>query len=194
MTRLLALLSLLASGCILPYAVPPARLDFGGAHVMHGGNVFHFAAGLHTASAGEIVPHSDRFDAGIGVVLNAQQGGLRDHGFYAGGDYFLRRREHTRIGLGARGEYLIDDGISGGGLYGRLTLEAFNAGNGGGSGQGNCSATSFAWRGAPGTALYAEAGGQMLPDGRTAFVSTAGLSIRLPAVAGLLFMVPGCGE
>lgn len=192
MTRLVALLSLLASGCILPYAVPPSRLDFGGAHVMHGGNVFHFAAGVHTASAGDIVPHSDRFDAGIGVVLNAQQGSLRDHGFYLEGDYFLRRREHTRIGLGMRGEYLMDDGAFGSGLYGRVTLEAFGRGGGGGTGEGNCGSTSFVWRGAPGTALYVEAGGQTLPDGNAAFVSTAGLSIRLPALAGLLFMVPGC--
>jgi hypothetical protein len=107
---------------------------------------------------------------------------------------FLLRREHTRMGLGLRGEYLIADGSGGGGLYGRFTLEAFGVGRGSGTGDGNCSATSFAWRGAPGTALYAEAGGQMLPGGQTAFVSTAGISVRLPGVAGLLFMVPGCGE
>ena len=62
-TRVLAILAaLIPVACVIPFAGPPARLDFGAAHAFRDDEptAFHFAIGLHTASLGpEVIPKSD---------------------------------------------------------------------------------------------------------------------------------------
>ena len=84
----------------------------------------------------------------------------------------------------------------GSGAYARVSSQFFAAGTGHGAGnsQGGdgCGNALLAWRGVPATGIYVESGAQALPDGRQAFVATAGVSLRLPALAGLLIFFPGC--
>ena len=71
---------------------------------------------------------------------------------------------------------------------------AGGTGNGAADSQGGdgCGTALLAWRGVPATGIDVESGGQALPDGREAFVATAGVSLRLPALAGPLIFFPGC--
>lgn len=196
---MLALLPTLSLGaCVLPYAVPPMRVDLGAAHAFRADEptAFHFAAGLHTASLGAAtIPKSDVFDIGVGFVLDHDEGGTRAKGMYGDGEWFLARRTHARLAAGIRGEALFSGPNTGSGAYVRLSGELFAAGSGVGQFQtdDNCSGV-FRWGGVPATGLYVEAGAQHLPDGREAFVTTAGLSLRLPALAGVLLVLPGCGK
>ena len=185
-----------AAGCVIPYAVPPMRMDLAGAHRITGEdrNAFHFTAGVHAASLGpRAISRADTFDVGVGYVVDKDAHGLRDQGLYGEASWFFFRREHVRMSAGARGEMLFSGDRTGTGLYARVSSEVFTVGSGSGvSDDDRCSSNAMAWYGVPGTALYAEAGAQHLPDGREAAVVTAGLSLRLPAVAGLLMIVPGC--
>jgi len=189
--------ALLAMGCVLPYAVPPSRVDVGGAHVLHGGegNVFHLAAGVHSAAMGPGVPRSDAVDVGVGYVLDAGQGGLRDQGAYGEASWFFLRSEHRRLSVGSRAELLRSGGETGGGLYARIGGEIFTTGGGAGASEADngCGTNFFRWRGVPGTGFYAEAGAQHLPDRRTSYVATAGLSIQLPGIIGFFLVMPDCG-
>jgi hypothetical protein len=197
--QVLAVLPALALGaCVLPYAVPPMRADFGAAHAFRADEptAFHFAAGLHTASLGpETIPKSDVFDVGAGFVVDHDADGTRAKGIYGDGAWFLARATHARVAAGVRGEALFSGARWGSGAYARLSAELFSAG--GGAGQfhtdDNCSGV-YRWRGVPATGLYVEAGAQHLADGREAFVTTAGVSLRVPALAGVLLVLPGCGK
>jgi hypothetical protein len=198
--RALAILSaLLPVACVIPFAGPPARLDFGAAHAFRDDEqtAFHFAIGLHTASLGpEVIPKSDLFDVGLGFTVDAEHGGTRAKGFYGSGEWFVLRRKFFRMGAGLRGEYLFTGPNWGSGAYARVSSEFFAAGTGNGAadsqGGDGCGTALLAWRGVPATGVYVESGAQALPDGRQAFVATAGVSLRLPALAGLLIFFPGC--
>jgi len=181
---LLCLPALLPSACFIPLVSPPSRMDFGAAHDFGADDLtaFHYAIGLHTGSLDpEAFPKSDVFDLGAGFVIDADANGARSKGFYGGVDWFPVRRTSVRLGTGIRGEALTKGPNWGSGAFARLSGELFMSGHGTGSG---CS--FMLWRGAVGTAIFVEAGGQHLADGRDAFVATAGLSLRLPAMVGLL--------
>jgi hypothetical protein len=186
---------LIASACVIPFAGPPARMDFGAAHAFRDDEPtgFHFAIGLHTASLGpETIPRSDLFDVGLGFTVDADHDGTRGKGFYGSGELFVLRRKYFRMGTGLRGEYLFTGANWGSGAYARVSGEFFATGTGSGDSHGNgCSDMVLAWRGVPATGVYVESGAQHLPDGREAFVATAGVSLRLPALAGILFRFPG---
>jgi hypothetical protein len=186
-------LALSASACAVPYAVPPMQADLGAARAFRADEptAFHLAAGVHSASLGPAtIPKSDVIDIGVGYVLDVRHG-VRDQGLYGEGAWFFVRREHVRLAAGVRGEALLAGPNVGSGLYARLSGELFTVGAGSGHDPGSlCGAGIFRWGGVPGTGVYLEAGGQHLPDGREAVVATAGLSIRLPAAAGVLLPVP----
>ncbi len=195
--RTLAILpALLPAACIIPFAGPPARMDFGAAHAFRDDEQtgFHFDIGLHTASLGpEVIPKSDLFDVGVGFTVDVDHDGTRGKGFYGSGEWFVLRQRYFRIGAGLRGEYLFAGPSTGSGAYARVTGEFYGIGSG--NGQGNASGgcgVLLAWRGVPAAGVYVESGGQHLPDGREAFVATAGLSFRLPAMAGIVILFPGC--
>ena len=185
-----------ASGCVVPYIVPPVRADLGGARIIHGGrgNVFHLSTGLHSANFVQAFPRSDVLDIGVGYVLDADAAGLRDQGVYGEGSWFVMRRPHARLSTGGRAEMLFKQGRTGGGLFGRVDAEVFTSGSGGGQAAStdSCDTNFFTWAGVPSTGLYVETGVQYLPDGRTSFVTTGGLTFRLPAVAGFVLLLPGC--
>ncbi len=193
------LLAAVVEGCVLPYALPPTRMDFGAAHAFRDDEptAFHFAAGLHTASLGPAtIPKSNVVDIGAGFVLDGDREGIRSHGVYGEGSWFFLRGAHARLGAGIRGEALFSGDRWGSGAYARLSGELFTVGSGVGQvdSSDGCGNSIFRWGGVPATGVYVEAGGQHLPDGREAAVATAGLLIRLPAVAGLWFIFPGCGN
>jgi hypothetical protein len=196
-TRALAIAaSLIPIACVIPFAGPPARLDFGAAHAFRDDEqtAFHFAIGLHSASLGpETIPRSDLFDVGLGFTVDADHDGTRGKGFYGSGEWFVVRRKYFRMGTGIRGEYLFTGPNWGSGAYARVSGEFFGSGTGSGDSHADgCTDMLLAWRGVPATGVYVESGAQHLPDGREAFVATAGVSLRLPALAGVLFMFPGC--
>jgi hypothetical protein len=187
------LASFAASGCVLPFAVPPLTTDLGGARIIQGGtgNVFHLSTGLHSASF-EAIPRSDVLDIGVGYALDADGTGLRDQGVYGEGAWFVMRRPHARIAPGGRGELLFSKGRTGGGLFARVSAEIFTSVDGDGQSNDPCGTAFYHWAGIPSTGLYAEAGVQYLPEGRTSFVTTGGLTFRLPAIAGFALLLPGC--
>jgi hypothetical protein len=195
--RALAILpALISVGCIIPFAGPPARMDFGAAHAFRDDEQtgFHFDIGLHTASLGpETIPKSDLFDVGLGFTVDVDRDGTRGKGFYGSSEWFVLRRRWFRMGAGFRGEYLFAGPNWGSGAYARVSGEFYGMGSG--TGQGNSSpgcGALVAWRGVPAAGFYVESGAQHLPDGREAFLATAGLSFRLPAMAGVLILLPGC--
>jgi hypothetical protein len=190
-----------ASGCALPYALPPAQVDIGADRAFRADEptAFHLAAGVHAASLGPAtIPRSDAVDIGVGYVLDRDHQRVRDQGVYGEAAWFFVRRPHVRLAAGVRGEALFSGAGYGSGAYARLAGELFAQGSGAGevdsSKGGGCNGGSFRWGGVPATGLYVEAGGQHLPDGREAVVATAGLTVRIPAVAGILLLLPGCGN
>ena len=135
--RVLAILAaLIPVACVIPFAGPPARLDFGAAHAFRDDEptAFHFAIGLHTASLGpEIIPKSDLFDVGPGFTVDVDHDGTRAKGFYGSGEWFVLRRKFFRMGAGIRGEYLFTGPNWGSGAYARVSGEFFAAGTGNGA-------------------------------------------------------------
>jgi len=91
-------------------------------------------------------------------------------------------------------EYLFADAGPGVGVFGRVAGELFTVGKGSGYTSSRCSASTIVWTGSPAIGLYAEAGGQSVAGGRKTFATTVGLTFRLPAAAGVLFLSPNCNE
>ena len=198
-SRLSLTLAVMAGGCVLPYAFPPAQVDLGAARAFRADEptAFHLAAGVHSASLGPAtIPKSDVVDIGIGYVLDHDHKGVRDQGVYGEGSWFFMRRPHVRMAAGIRGEALLAGTTWGTGAYARLSGEFFGVGAGEGhiNPDNGCGGSIFRWGGVPATGVYVEAGGQHLPDGREAVVATAGVTLRIPAIAGLVLAFPGCGN
>lgn len=184
--------------------VPPMRIDVSPSSTLLGDGPhvgMHVLAGLHWAS---LSPRwNNNLDIGIGYVYDgfrddngtptAPDGALlaagpsapRDtprtaaHGLYLEAARRTGGTHHRRSWLGLRAELLFGsvDGETrtGAGLVGRAAWELFTPIKASG-----CNGGAL---GMFGVGVYLEAGARLLPDGRAGIMTTAGVSMRLPAIA-----------
>jgi hypothetical protein len=207
---LCALAAAALSGC-LPFAVPPARVDVGPTVIGGAGEArpgVRVQAGAHMAS-GESRRDTD-FDAGIGYVFERVEltdaeralafmraepaerpGGAISHGAYVELAHRIARARYHRTWLAVRGERLVpsetflarDASL---GVTGRIEWELYAPAVGGGSDGDGCGFIAALAYGTAAAGFFVESGARLTPDGSTAFVATAGLSVRLPAMVGLV--------
>jgi hypothetical protein len=121
------------------------------------------------------------------------------HGGYLDAAYTFSRGAGHRSWIGARGELLfraapdVDTRVAG--VYARAAWELYKPGEGGfggftSRGVGGGVGVSH---GTAGLGLFLEAGARRGEGDESAFVATAGLSVRLPFLAGLFFdLCPKC--
>lgn len=121
------------------------------------------------------------------------------HGGYLDAAYTFSRGAGHRSWIGARGELLfraapdVDTRVAG--VYARAAWELYKPGQGG---FGGFTSRGFGGgvgvsHGTAGLGIFLEAGAQRGEGDQSAFVATAGLSVRLPFLAGLFFdLCPKC--
>jgi hypothetical protein len=118
------------------------------------------------------------------------------HGGYLEVAHTIERSGAHRSWLGARGELLLqapDARRATVGGYARAAWELFSPREGAGVFAEGCGGGAGVAHGTLGLGVYVESGAQWSEDQGTAFVATAGLSLRLPFVAGFAFdLCPHC--
>lgn len=195
MLRLLSI-SLLASGCVIPYAVPPLKVEAGGATTSGQKPTFHAGGGAHLASG--ILDKQQSFDVGIGGFVENSEAGNQTVAGYAETSVFIEKGANARTSIGARGELRWTpenlDGVRQRGLGAKLRIERefFGTTSKGYSGADKCVALGGAAHGIGGIGVFAEAGSVMMPDHKPAFTATAGLTLRVPSTIGIIVGIPGC--
>lgn len=184
-----AVLVLLA-GCF-PYAIPPLKGELGASTHSRRPTAVRVAGGAHLASA--TLRRDQPFDVGAGVFYESAEGGSETKGGYADAAWFIDRGARTRTSLGLRGELRYDAmGRAGGGAKLRIDHEIFGPTTAGYSASDSCSAIFGSAYGSGAAGIYVEAGQAWLPGNETAFVATAGVTLRMPMTAGVLIGIPGC--
>jgi hypothetical protein len=179
--RLLTLaLALLSGACVL---LPPSHTELGTALSIgkREGAVTHVATGVHLASAVDAP-----YDLGVGYTADLDCCGVQAQGMYLEYSARQRQRGNLRTSIGGRGVIFFDDGEVGAGAFARAGVELYTTAKGGfveSSGRGFAAG---AVAGAFAVGLYVEAGYEHLPDGARAFLATAGITVRLPAIAALV--------
>ncbi len=195
--RLLAIsLGLAASGCVIPYALPPLKAEAGGATITGEKPLFHAGAGTHLASG--VLNRAQTFDVGAGGFVETTEDGLHTRAAYADASVFIDKSHSARTSVGIRGELRWSPARTdaplerGFGAKLRIEREYFRSTHAGYSGSDSCAAIGGAAHGTGGIGVFAEAGSVMMPDQQAAFTATAGLTIRVPSTIGIFVGVPGC--
>ncbi len=204
-------------------ALPPSRTDIGTTIIAAEGEMssgFRFSTGAHLASG--VTRRDFPVDVGAGYVYerlarSPESSESRDlsagdrmgetraaagtddlHGGYLDVAYTISRGRGHRSWLGARGELLMRNGLDEdsrvAGAYARVAWELFKPSHGlfGGFSDGFNGGVGVS-SGSAGLGLFLEAGAQRGEDDQSAFVATAGLSVRLPFLAGVFFdLCPRC--
>jgi hypothetical protein len=167
------------------------RFDIGAGYVYERvGAELPPASGAVQSAPGGAGAAGPTMDEGLDGVAEAHGG------YFDVSHTFARGRSH-RSWLGARGEVLARETPDGtrpaAGVYARAAWELFTLGEGvGGSAEG-CTVSGGYARGTAGLGLYVESGAQWTADQETAFVATAGLTVRLPLLAGFAVSIcPHC--
>jgi hypothetical protein len=119
------------------------------------------------------------------------------HGAYVEAAHVLSRGSAHRSWLGARGEVLTRETADGrrvsAGAHARLAWELFGPSEGGGTFTTRCGGGAGFAYGSAGIGLFVESGAQWIEEEETAFVATAGLTLRLPLIGGFAFdLCPRC--
>lgn len=162
------------------------------------------STGAQWASA--TIDEDQDFDVGVGYVYehidaqddirqqvsgpNAADGARTSQGAYLSFAKILSSnvRDHHRTWLGIRAEYLHASDEDGGpsmNLLARANWEVFGPAVGAGGSSDSCGAVVGAAYGTAGIGLYLEGGARRSLEGEASFVSTAGISLRLPSVWGM---------
>lgn len=188
--------------------LPPSVTDVGSTVQAPTGELrtgLRFSSGAQWASA---TTRADQdFDVGIGYVYERIEGEAGDIRDQSSGDYeldgvrssqgaylsfsgVLARNpvEHHRTWLGVRAEFLHASEADGGpslNLLARGSWEIFGPAVGAGGTSDACGLAVGAAYGTIGLGVYLEAGARRSLEGEAAFVSTAGVSLRLPALWGM---------
>jgi hypothetical protein len=196
------LLVLFASGCVVPFVVPSARVDSGFTqdHMLSTRIGTHFAGYRLDENAGWDIGGgyaiTQTADATAAVPATTKHGATMATGpTFANGGYieaaWMRRVESfARIGLGpGLALQRRDDGTFEHILYLRGSIELFSRAFGSGSGGGKCGVATGVWFGQMGVGTYVDVE-KPIDDAGIAVV--AGLTVRLPAFAGVALVVPGC--
>jgi hypothetical protein len=191
MARALLLAGCGLSGCLIPVAVPPARVDVGYGPTAGVADTLHLAAGASLASGQR--RHDAKLDVGAGYLLEARPGteAPAAHGAYLAVDWMQSSRR-ARTSLGLRAGALHADGQTGGALAVRLSRELYKTGQGPWESDDRCGTAAGWWTGSGGVGVYAESGLLQLPGAEPGWSTTIGLTLRTPALAGVGFVIPGC--
>jgi hypothetical protein len=188
--RFIAVL-VVAGGCVVPYAIPPLRGELGAATATGRDPAVRYAGGAHLASA--TLRRDQPIDLGVGGFVETGKYESRDlRGVYADASVFVDRGRRTRTALGVRGELAWDAMGSGAGAKLRVDHEIFGATTAGYSGSDTCAVIAGTARGTGAFGVYVETGHAWLAGDRTAWTTTAGITIRAPATVGILAGIPGC--
>jgi hypothetical protein len=193
--RGIALLGLAClTGC--PFGLPPLRTELGEAWSGRGGT-FRAAAGADLITVGADTPRvavgaggfveiESKDDEALDTPVHPTKGGYGEVGYEA------FRTETARLMVGVRGERRSRDGQVGYGAKLRLDLETFDFGSGAFDFAEGCTTGAGAYYGLAGIGLYAESGPVWSPD-QTAWATTVGISLRTPAILGIVIALP-CGH
>jgi hypothetical protein len=192
--RLICLLFAL-SGCLV--TLPPSRTEL--AHVSTpGGGRTRAAIGMHLASA--VPAAKTRVEVGTGVLYESStwKDGRDSHGetgAYADAGAAVLRNQYGRMLVSARGErHWRGDTKAVAKL--RVDLELFSHTKGSGFSGDSSGVFAGTWYGMKGFGLFSEVGrafgepGHPEADG---WVASVGLTVRAPAVVGLLIPLPKSG-
>ena len=192
--------------------LPPARTEVGSTVIAAGGQPttgVRFSTGAHLASgslstslpidvgAGYVYEHAGsdapgRSDLALGAGGDSAPtaDGVNSQGAYLSAQHLLSHGGGSRSWLGLRGELLVQDGSDGRhtalGSYARIDWELIAPGKGEGGYTDNCGGGAGVAYGVFGVGLYLESGVRWVESERSAFVTTAGLTLRTPFLAGLV--------
>jgi hypothetical protein len=213
--RLVALALLASSGCAA-VVLPPSQTEIGPALVARGGGQratgVRFSTGAHWASSTAPDP---TIDVGVGYVAERTEEApailppagdtepvlasgpvaTADEARFAHGSYLdVARRilagRHHRAWVSLRGQALWSSGRQGApdlGVAARLSWELHGVGSGAGSFTTRCGGGFGVAAGRTAVGGYVETGYRVSPEGIAELTSTAGLSFRLPFIAGMAF-------
>lgn len=186
----------LSTGCIVPFATPPMKVEVGSASQTGPAptnSMIHVAVGAHLASGTQ--SRKQKFDVGAGWVFShdfAATMPSNTNGFYVDGGVFLRRTHGSRTMLGARGQVTwAPEGGQVGGVM-RIEHEWFTPVDKPFSSSGKCGAAGGVHVGTAAVGFFTEAGAMRLPSGEAAWTATAGVMFRLPSAVGVFIGIPGC--
>ncbi len=182
------------AGCV-PYALPPLKAELGGATLTGQKPALHAGGGAHLASG--VLDKQQAFDVGVGGFIEVDEDSGNTAAAYVDTAVFVERDHQTRTSLGVRGEvrWTADaEGVQrrGYGAKLRVEREMFGTTNKGYSESARCGAFAGAARGTGGIGVFAEAGPVWMPEQRTAFSATAGITLRVPSTIGIIVAIPGC--
>lgn len=194
--RLAFVLVLFASGCIIPFAIPPLKGEVGGAsRIGHederNSSSLHGAVGSHLASGTQ--NPDQRFDVGAGWTFEKTKDDFAS-GVYFDTSVFIDRSRGSRTSVGGRGEFRWVDGGNAVAAKLRIDTELTWTGQSDFKGDDKCGTTSGTHFGTTAVGLFVEAGRLWGPEmsGGDAWVATAGLTVRLPSAVGVWIGIPGC--
>lgn len=196
----------------MPFAAPPIRAEVGAAAPVAADapTAVQLAVGTHLASGSRRDDQS--FDVGAGYLVARTSPEDVAHGFYVDGARLVDRTAHRRTWLGARLEALwapaggalsrmmggTAEAAPGAGRSAamgarlRIDHEFFGTGTTDIDGSDRCGVMAGAASGTVAIGVYAEAGPQWIPGGAVAWAASAGLTVRLPTIAGVYFGLPWC--
>lgn len=186
----------LLAGCPVGVALPPARAEVGPVAAVGSGSVagLRVSAGTHWASGD--LGRARSLDIGGGYVYERAFASASDANDSHGGYLELQTRVASgrswRSWVGLRGE-LLGGERSFGGAAARVSWELTAPAYGSTPFEARCAFGVAGAYGRVGVGFYAEGGYRQYAEDQAVTV-TAGLSIRLPAVAmfALLLPIPGC--
>jgi hypothetical protein len=192
-----SVLAVFASGCVLPFALPPLRAETGATATINRPVAAHAGGGVALASG--TLAGDQPVDVGVGGFADWNDDGVTAKGIYADTALFVERGRTTRTAIGARAEFRWDttmplDAGSTRGFAAKLRVDhEFRARvKAPYAESGSCGLVVGAARGTGAIGVYAEAGHAWLPGDERAFTATAGITVRVPMTAGLIAGIPGC--
>src|SRR5690242_6492091 len=195
--RGILIVALLASGCIMPFAIPPTKVEVGAASRAGGTapstEMIHVAVGSHLASGTR--SRTQKFDLGMGWIFShdfATEMASNTNGLYVDGAVFVDRTHASRTGVGVRAD--VSDAPGGVQLRGvlRIDYEWFTPVDKPFKSDSKCGTAAGVHVGSAGVGVFTEAGVMRLPSGEAAWTATAGVSFRLPSALGVAIGIPWC--
>ncbi len=146
-------------------------------------------AGAHVV--GNRIDADASWDLGAGYVAT-ERGEMTDasQGAYLEGSYLRRISPQARLGIGPGVQLVKAGGVFEPIAYVRGALELYTPVNASGSSSDACGSATGGWYGQLGVGTYIDV--QAPLDQRGGLTVIAGLTLRLPAFAGIALVIPHC--
>ena len=186
----LTVAAIVAAGCVAPIGIPALRADGG---YSTGGRL---GGRVGTHVAGFRLDRDAEWDFGAGYTATAETFEpmltTPAQGFYIDGAYLHRLDDNARLGIGP-GISMLFRGLDHEDLvpvgYLRASVEFFGPIHSTGTSSDRCGMSTGTWRGQAGIGAYVDVQKPMTESG---LAVVAGLTVRLPALAGVAVFIPGC--